>query len=729
MAGEISCGAGHRSRITDTIDLCQDAISDAFGLALARCIPRTDGAWWSPATFEGGKRSGDTWRASSAIVLDIDHREAHASERGRAPWRHMLALARALRNAPCTWWHFTKRGGARLVVVLDRTLTDRSAHRRAADAAMERAKLWLEVSSIERIYELDAAASRDAARLWWAPPIGVRIHGSGRTFKLDELRAERKSERKATNGSHRSTVRHRVWIEAAIEGESREIAGAAEGTRNERLNRSAYVLHRKAIRVGLEGLERDEIDARLADGALHAGLPSTEIEATLRSARAAADRDGPWEGSGPDDRANGVTPSRSNWRELLILGQHKDGTKYVLPVPANVSTILRYHEAWSGIIAYDAFAESIITTNVPPWDKLDAPQHPRAGEWTDTDTVRLVNWLQRHEGLKVAVESVEHAVSSAAETNVVHPVRDYLRGVYWDGTERIDRVLIDYFGAEDNYYVRAIGKRWMISAVARVFSPGCQVDCTLILEGPQGAGKTSGLRALVPKPEWYADTGINIGDKDSYQNLRGVWIYGLDELDSLRRSDVTRVKTFLSQTSDRYRESYGRRARSFQRQNVFVGTTNESEYLIDRTGNRRFWPVKVGSVNIQAIVRDRDQLWAEARTRFERQESWHVDTLELRAACEREQTDRVQTDPWVEIIAAWLLRPRSGPNADPPLSPIDISRGVTTTEVLLHAIEKPAGQMTRMDHMRASEVLRELGYVHKRRPRESGTRAWRYSKI
>jgi predicted P-loop ATPase len=427
-----------------------------------------------------------------------------------------------------------------------------------------------------------------------------------------------------------------------------------------------------------------------------------------------------------------------DWKRLLLHKIDSDGdVKAGLRAnAANAITIFAHDPRWTGVLAYDEFAEMVITRSPPPWRPQDAAaDQVRPGEWCDGDTTRLQAWLSDAYAIDVSVNDVLQAVVVAAERTRLHPTREYLRSLKWDGKQRLPSMLSTYFGAADTEYTRAIGMRWVISAVARVMSPGCQVDCTLILEGPQGIGKTSGFRALVPQPSWYSDTGITPGDKDSYQNLHGVWIYGLDELDSLKRGELTKTKNFLTATRDRYRPSYGRCARSFARQNVFCGTTNESVYLTDGTGNRRYWPVRVvHAIDPLAVARDRDQLWAEALVRYEGRESWHVNTPELRALCEAEQAERVQADAWTSIVAAWLAEPiafeweedeRTGRQTKRRY-PYDMRTGVLTVDVLRYALEKPAAQITKADEMRAADVLKSLGYEAGKRVTENGARVRRY---
>jgi putative DNA primase/helicase len=292
-------------------------------------------------------------------------------------------------------------------------------------------------------------------------------------------------------------------------------------------------------------------------------------------------------------------------------------------------------------------------------------------------------------------------------------------------------LLVRYFGAKPSPYVHAIGTLWMISAIARVYEPGCQADYMIVLEGKQGRGKSTGLEALVPDKAWFSDTGVTPGEKDSYQQLRGKWVYEFGELDSLKRSQITKTKNFLSAREDNYRPSFGRRNRDFPRQCVFAGTTNEPQYLEDRTGNRRFWPAACTQVDVDAIRADRDQLWAEARTRYKRGEKWWP-TPELTALCEDEQIERLQRDPWEDIIGAWLAEPTEPsvtPEGRPRVDRFDISDGIETHEVLRFALGKRPGDITKQDEMRVTAILRDLGWQRGNRQRIDGRRVYRWRKV
>ena len=395
--------------------------------------------------------------------------------------------------------------------------------------------------------------------------------------------------------------------------------------------------------------------------------------------------------------ANGA----GEWTSLLVLGKTRGGVDKVLPIVANAVAILVHDPSWRGVFAWDAFRDAVVCTRAPPWDAVDAPTHVGPGECTDADVVRVSTWLARHYNLALPVSQIEQAISVVATRIVVHPVRDWLASLVWDQEPRIDHLFCDYFGAEDSEYVRGVSYRFMLGAVARVFQPGAKVDCTPVLEGDQGIGKSTGIEALA-SPAFFFDTPIVMGDKDGYQALRGKWIGELGELHSLTRVDMNRAKNFLSATTDNYRPSYARRSRDFPRQCVFVGSTNADKYLRDETGNRRFWPVRCGTVDVEAITRDRSQLWAEAVERYRRGEKWHAHGAEFVASCEEEQEDRFVRDEWEERIGEWLTSPSH---------PERVYDGVTIGEVLEGCIKLLVDRWDTALQMRVGKVLRKLGWT------------------
>lgn len=400
-----------------------------------------------------------------------------------------------------------------------------------------------------------------------------------------------------------------------------------------------------------------------------------------------------------------------DWKSLLLyqLGRNGEPSTKLRRAAANATTILTHDPAWAGVLAFDEFRGSVVARRSPPWVDVDAPASVEPGEWTDTDTARLANWLARRYALDLATTLLEQAIGVAADRAHVHPVRDWLRGLRWDGTARLDGLFVEYFGAPDTPYSRGVGARFAIGAVARVMRPGCKVDCVPVLEGAQGIGKSTAVRILAGDA-WFFDTPIVMGDKDGYQALRGKWIGELGELHSLGRSDLNRAKNFLSATSDTYRASFGRRTHDYPRQIVFVGTTNAVEYLRDETGNRRFWPVRCSRVDLEALRRDRAQLWAEARVRFERGEAWHVDTAELAALCAAEQEERFEADAWEGPIGDYVTHAGH---------PERRTAGVTLGDVLETAIGVKADRWDKPAQMRATAVLRRLGW-ERSNPRRGG---------
>ncbi len=247
----------------------------------------------------------------------------------------------------------------------------------------------------------------------------------------------------------------------------------------------------------------------------------------------------------------------------------------------------------------------------------------------------------------------------------------------------------------------------MISAVARIFEPGCKVDCCLLLEGKQGTLKSTALREL--GYPWFTDEIAELGTKDASLQAAGVWLVELAELESFTRAEVSKVKSFMSRRVDRFRPPYGQRTIEQPRQCVFAGTTNANAYLKDETGARRFWPVEVGTIDTEALGRARDQLWAEAVKRYRAGDRWWLDTAELASAAAEAVADRYEGDPWEMLIANHVAG----------------RKGTSVTEILRDAIEKEPSQWTRGDQMRVGRCLTALGW---RRYRAThGTRDWLYA--
>jgi len=408
-------------------------------------------------------------------------------------------------------------------------------------------------------------------------------------------------------------------------------------------------------------------------------------------------------------RESASPPADEAWQAGLICSVDQHGHRKVKSVVANAILVLSHDTVWRDVVGFDEFAQRIAVRNRPPFADPDLPHECR--DWRDEDDIQTAAWLQTRYGLLVNPEVARQAALTVARDHSFHPVREYLEGLTWDGTPRLDSMLMTYFGVKESPYTTAVSACWPLSAVARVFTPGCKADQVLILEGRQGSKKSTGLRTL--GGSWFTDEIDAIGSKDAATQLQGVWIVELAELDAMSRSEVSRIKSFMSKSFDRFRPPYGKHAIRFERQCVFAGTVNHSDYLRDETGNRRFWPVRCtdadrGGIDVDGLKRDRDQLWAEAVARYQKGEMWWLESADLIADATVEQDARYATDAWESAIARYVL-----------------TRDWTTVaEVLAHlSVETP--KQGQSEQNRVARCLKRLGWQRKQRTVD-GMRVWGY---
>lgn len=353
------------------------------------------------------------------------------------------------------------------------------------------------------------------------------------------------------------------------------------------------------------------------------------------------------------------------------------------PIIANVVMLLKSaHQFFN--LRYDEFSQAPFRGSV----KL-----------RDADFLDITNWTQL-QGIHADLRVVTNAIMYVADECRFHQVRDYLNGLKWDGKERLDTIFIDYGGAVDTAYTRAVTGKWHIQAVARVMEPGCKADHMLILEGIQGLLK-SGFFDAMGTP-WFIDSVSDLRGKDARQEIRDAWIIEMAELNNLHKAEANHIKSFMTTRSDHYRDSYGRVVQDFPRQCVLAGTINPGAngYLKDPTGARRFWPVGICKKIDIGIIHDiRDQLWAEAISRYRDEESWHLtDAAVLKAAAEA-QADRYEADLWQDTVAEF----------------IEGRAKVTTQEILVEALSLTAkADWGRAEEMRIGNILTHLGWTRKR---------------
>ena len=275
----------------------------------------------------------------------------------------------------------------------------------------------------------------------------------------------------------------------------------------------------------------------------------------------------------------------------------------------NFSLIIENEPLLKGKIAYNEFANRAVVIGKLPWRSDD-----NFSDWCDTDDSGLREFIEKYYSISSTAKCAD-ALALSFEKHRFHPIRDYLNGLEWDGVERVDTLFIDYLGAEDNNYIRTVDRKILVAAVARVFNPGCKFDNMPVLSGPQGIGKSTLIKRL--GQQWYSDSLTTVSGKEAYEQLQGVWIIEMGEMMATKKADIEATKHFLSKVEDIYRVAYGRRTSRFPRQCIFMGTTNDREFLRDKTGNRRFWPVDVGINKRNKSVFDMtqydiDQIWAEA---------------------------------------------------------------------------------------------------------------------
>ncbi len=320
-----------------------------------------------------------------------------------------------------------------------------------------------------------------------------------------------------------------------------------------------------------------------------------------------------------------------------------------LPIVTNALVGLRRDHGLRDVFAYDQMQRCVMMMQeigqpMAPFDRRPA---------TDEDITVATEFLQKAGIKRIARETVRDAVNVRAREQSYHPIGEWLSSLVWDGQKRANVWMTTKLGAELNSYTQAIGQMFLISLVARIFEPGCKVDYMPVLEGPQGAMKSSACAIL--GGEFFSDNLPEIGDgKDVSQHLRGKWLIEIGEMHAMNRAESAHLKAFITRQVERYRPSYGRMEVTEPRQCVFIGTTNKETYLRDETGGRRFWPVKVGKIDTESLAADREQLFAEAVHLYQSGEQWWPDRDFEQRHIAPQQAARYEADAWQESIEGYL---------------------------------------------------------------------------
>jgi predicted P-loop ATPase len=370
------------------------------------------------------------------------------------------------------------------------------------------------------------------------------------------------------------------------------------------------------------------------------------------------------------------------------------------PIANLANAVMGIEATWPDAFAFDEMARTAMLQQPIEDDAIF-----RARPITDAD-VSIVQENLQHAGLSrlghdVAFQAVMHRSHQCR----YHPVRKWLDLLEWDRTERLPRLFSAYFGSEDTPYAAEISRMFLISMVARIFRPGCKADHLPVLEGKQGTMKSTACKILGGM--WFSDAlpDINAG-KDASQHLRGKWLIEVAEMHAMNKAEATALKSFISRDTERYRPSYGRAEVTEPRQCMFIGTTNQTAYLRDPTGGRRFWPVMTGRIDIEGLRNDRDQLFAEAVARFNQGETWWPDRDFEAQHIAPEQDARYDADAWEDAIRTFLAH-RSR---------------VTVTDVAREALHFETNRIGTAEQRRIASVLENMGW--KRGKREAGSRGW-----
>jgi predicted P-loop ATPase len=472
---------------------------------------------------------------------------------------------------------------------------------------------------------------------------------------------------------------------------SRALADALKALRSAKSDFEKF----KALCAGVETLAKtgdDGSDAisELQENAIdvHGMHPDDAQKATSIGIQRAA--------SGGADGPRPEPEEPEDWRLKL----QKTATGSIIP---NVNNTLLIMENEPGIA--DRFSFNEMSRAIMIGRAIGGARHARRMA-TDVDITETQRWLQIKGNLRVSKEIVAQAMESRASKSSYHPIREYLNFLTWDGEARLEIWLSRYLGAEPSKYHAAIGEWFLMSMVARIFKPGCKVDHMLVLEGEQGTMKSTACRTIAGD-DYFSDNLPDLETKDSSQHLRGKWLVEVAEMHAFDRSETARLKSYITRQEERYRPPHARLEVVEPRMCVFIGTTNKSNYLKDETGGRRFWPVKTGTINIEALKRDRDQLFAEAVKWVSDGYAWWPDAEFERQHIKPQQEERYDADAWEDRVRDWVNLQVNGFTVGDVASALGIS----------------PERITKGDQNRIAAILENLGW--KRGPRaHGGKRLW-----
>ena len=396
-----------------------------------------------------------------------------------------------------------------------------------------------------------------------------------------------------------------------------------------------------------------ELDEEAAEGTPTVKLPSylemrelasndAEVRMTLHKEKLA----------GSQKDFAGISIAEDEDDDSWVLEMDVDGKGNYMATIHNAKMILSHDPLLKGKIRKNEFTKKYRVFGALPWNTDE-----RERDWEDNDDSGLRYYIEKVYQIK-GKANIEDAWGLVANENRYHPVRDYLESLVWDGVPRVETLFIEFMGAEDNAYTRAVSRMALTAAVARIFAPGIKYDNVLVLVGPQGCGKSTILKKL--GRDWFSDTLTTMQGKEAYEQIQGFWIIEISELAAMKRYEVETVKQFTSKSEDSYRAAYGHHVETHKRQCVFFGTTNTYDFLKDMTGNRRFFPVDVHPEKaVKDVWKDLDtkavdQIWAEAVSLFRNGEKFYMWNGDLKRMAEEVQDSHLEESPLAGAVLAFL---------------------------------------------------------------------------
>lgn len=642
------------------------------GLKDATLDPRVAAAWW--AQWPSANVGVATGAGSGLVVIDLDVKAATDDRPALDGVRELVRLEAENGALPDTLRSRTGRGGLHLFFSYPQGVE------RIKSSAGEVAP-GIDVRA-DGGYVVVPPSNHESGNVYrWLNP-DVRQLAELPPWLLERVSARRTPPRKVDSG-------------AAAAPSTRDLP---EGKRNAGLTATAGRMRRQGLPVEaiaaalrVENQQRckppladEEVERIAASVGRYEPAPrELVVEAQEAAVRAAAEGAVGW------------------WDRLAKSGR----TGLPLPTSANVAIALEGADDLRGVFRWNRRASGVFVVAPPPWHRGE--RLPR--QWGDHDIAELAFRLSEQWAVHVPTTFTKEAVETVAIRSEYDPVVEYLAGLRWDGVKRLETWLQTYCHTPDSAHVRLIGTRWMISAVARTFAPGCKADHVLLLEGQQGDGKSTVAQILAVRPDWYTDDVGDPGTKAAAEQLQGKWIVELAELASMRRKEVDEVKAFVSRTADNYRTPYARVAQLRDRTCVFLGTTNPGAYLVDPTGARRFWIAKtVGACDTVGLFAVRDQLWAEAVVQYHAGVRWYPDRTE--SAIHAEAALAAQSeDLWDSLLEAYLA-----------------TRSVVSLTTTARDALKIAAENFPRHQRQISDAMRRLGWVKGGKDRKVDGKVPRY---